>query len=322
MSQVPNDDQPARASFCLFQDPWWLNLTCSGHWEEASVTNSDGVIARLPYRTLRRYGATVLTQPRLTPYAGPWFRIPAAKASNQFSERRRLTTELLSQLPRFDLFSQNLWPEIPDWLPFYWAGYSQYTMYTSWLRDLTDEVALWNGFLDGTRWEIRKAQKHLEVIVSDDVDTMCDLHERSFAQQGLKPPRERKFLRAVLEGALRAGHGRIAIARDEKGTPHAGNFLVYDDRSAHYLIGGSDARYRSSGAASLLVWDSLQFSVANSKLFDFEGSMVEGISRFFRGFNPQIVPISRIYRTSRKGAIAVSIWNVVAALTGRSTLRL
>src|SRR3984885_94035 len=138
MSADQGASAAALTSFCLFQEPWWMNLTTEGNWDEASVTNSDGaVIGRLPYRTLRRYGATVLTQPRLTPYAGPWFRPSSAKSSNQFSERRRLTVDLLSQLPRFDLFSQTLWPEIPDWLPVYWAGYSQYTAYTNWYRDLT-----------------------------------------------------------------------------------------------------------------------------------------------------------------------------------------
>lgn len=286
------------------------------------ITNSEGVIARLPYRTVRRYGATVLTQPRLTPYAGPWFRIPTAKASNQFSERRKLTTELLAQLPRYDLFSQNLWPDIPDWLPFHWAGYSQNTLYTNWFRDLSSIEAIWEGLLDGTRWEIRKAQKHCEIVVSNDVDKICDLHEERFAQQGLRPPRDRNYLRAVLEGALLAGHGRLTFAQDEQRNVHAGAYLLFDDRSAHYLIGGSDARYRSSGAASLLIWDALQFSSANSRLFDFEGSMIEGISRFFRGFNPLLVPISHVYRTSRRGAIGAALWNLAAVVTGRTMLRL
>src|SRR5271170_136299 len=99
--------RPMQTSSCLFQEPWWLNLTAEGNWSEAVITNSEGVIGRLPYCRLRRYGATVLTQPRLTPYAGPWLRSSTAKSSNQFSERRRLTMELLSQLPKFDLFSQN-----------------------------------------------------------------------------------------------------------------------------------------------------------------------------------------------------------------------
>lgn len=322
MSTASLSIQPVRTSFCLFQDPWWLNLTTEGHWDEAVVTNSEGVIGRLPYRTLRRYGATVLTQPRLTPYAGPWFRSSSAKSSNRFSDRRKLTVELLSQLPKFDLFSQTMWPEIPDWLPFYWAGFSQRTSYTNWHRDLSDTDAIWRGLLDGTRWEIRKAQKRVEIVVSDDVEKLCEVHEQTFAHQGLLPPRERSFLRTVVEGALSAGHGRIVFARDERGNIHAVNFIVFDERSAHYLIGGSDARFRASGAASLLVWDAIQFAARNAKLFDFEGSMVEGISRFFRGFNPELVPVSHIHRTSRRGALGGALYNAAAALTGRRPLLL
>jgi hypothetical protein len=309
-------------SFCLFQDPWWLNLTAAGNWEEAIVTNSEGAIARLPYRTLRRYGATILTQPRLTPYAGPWFRPSSAKASNQFSERRRLTVELLSQLPRFDLFSQNLWPGIPDWLPFYWAGYSQHTDYTNWYRDLSSPELLWANFLKETRAEIRKAQQRVKVVVANDVERLCDLHELAFTQQRRQPPRERGFLRRVVEGALREGHARIAFALDDKNNAHAVALLIFDQRSAHYLIGGSDARHRTSGAASLLIWDAIQFAARTSALFDFEGSMVEGISRFFRGFNPECVPVSHVYRTSRRLAVAAALYNAGAALIGRATLRL
>jgi hypothetical protein len=311
----------APASYCLFQDPWWLNLTAAGNWDEVLVSNPEGVIARLPFRRLRRYGATVLTQPDLTPYAGPWFRPSSAKDSNRFSERRKLSAELIAQLPRCDLFAQNLWPELPDWLPFYWAGFSQYTSYTNWLRDLSSLAAVWEGFLAETRAEIRKAEKKVEVEVSQDIDALWELHERSFLQQGRRPPRTREFLRRVVEGALRQGCARISFARDQEGRRHAVALLVFDERSAHYLVGGSDARYRNSGAASLLVWDAIQFAAGRSALFDFEGSMVEGISRFFRGFNPQCVPISHIYRTSRRGAIAAALYNAGAALLGRTALR-
>jgi len=317
------DEIPAvRTSFCLFQDPWWLNLTTAGHWDEALVANNQGVIARLPYRKMSRFGATILTQPRFTPYAGPWFRASTAKAAKQVSERHKLTTELLSRLPRFDLFSQNLWPGSGDWLPFHWAGYSQRTGYTNWLRDLSSVDALWKGLLETTRWEIRKAETRLKVAVSDDIDRLCDLHERTFARQGLRAPRERAFLRRVVEGALRHGHARITLATDERGNAHAVNFLVFDDRSAHYLLGGTDPSYRGSGAASLLVWDAIQFAAQHSKLFDFEGSMVEGIARFFRGFGPELIPVNHVYRTGRRAALGAALRDAAAALVGRPPLRL
>lgn len=322
MSRDTSAVPPIPTSFCLFQEPWWLDLTTGGNWSEAVVTNSQVVIARLPYRKLRHFGATILTQPRLTPYGGPWYRPSSAKSANQFSERQKLTEELLSQLPRCDLFSQNCWPESVDWLPLHWVGFSQRTAYTNWHRDLSDTEKLWKSFLESTRREIRKAQTRVQVIVTDDIEKLCDLHELAFVRQGLRPPRERAFVRAVVEGAMRRGNARITLAEDERGIPHAAIFLVFDDRSAHYLLGGSDPKHRTSGAASLLMWDSIQFAARRSKLFDFEGSMVESIARYFRGFGPELVPIMHVYRTSRRATLGVALYNVAAALFARPPLRL
>ena len=312
----------AAPSYCLFQDPWWLDLTTAGDWNEVRIANGSEVLARLPYRKMRRHGARILTQPPLTPYLGPWYRSSTAKAGSQFSERRQLTAELVAQLPKAELFAQNQWPKIPDCLPFIWEGFSQYTAYTHGFEELTDLDALWRGFLEGTRREIRKAEKRVEILESNDVDALLDLHERSFAQHGLAAPRGRTYVRAVVEGALRSEKARLVLGRDEQGNLHAANLLVFDERSAHYLLGGSDARFRTSGAASLLMWDAIRFATGRSRIFDFEGSMQEPIARFFRGFNPQMLAVSRLVRASRPAAVALGLINVFATMVGRRRLQL
>jgi hypothetical protein len=314
------DFAPAH-SYCLFQDPWWLDLTAQGDWDEVRIVNGSDVIARLPYRKMRRYGARILTQPPLTPYLGPWYRESTAKAASQFSERRQLTAELVAGLPKADLFAQNQWPKIPDCLPFLWEGFSQRTGYTHWLEQLTDVEALWHGFLESARREIRKAEKRVEIVESGDIDVLLDLHQRAFAQRGLAAPRKRAYLRAVVEGALRAKKARLLIARDEQGNAHAANLMVFDERSAHYLLGGSDARHRTSGAASLLLWDAIKFAASHSRIFDFEGSMQEPIARFFRGFNPGMLAVSRLVRASRRVTAVLDLVNALATLTGRHRLQ-
>jgi hypothetical protein len=309
-------------SYCLFQDPWWLDLTTAGDWNEVRIANGGEVIARLPYRKIRRHGARILTQPPLTPYLGPWYRPSTAKAGSQFSERRQLTAELVAGLPKAELFAQNQWPKIPDCLPFLWEGFSQYTAYTHGFEELNDVDALWRGFLEATRREIRKAGKRVEILESNDVDALLDLHERSFAQHGLAAPRRRIYVRAVVEGALRSKKARLVLGRDEQGNIHAANLLVFDERSAHYLLGGSDARFRTSGAASLLMWDAIRFAAGRSRIFDFEGSMQEPIARFFRGFNPQMLAVSRLVRASRPAAVAMGLINVFATMVGRRRLQL
>ncbi len=314
--------QPQSTSYCLFQEPWWLDLTARGEWDEVRIENAGQVIARLPYRILRRHGVRVLTQPPLTPYLGPWYRPSTAKAGSQFSERRQLTAELLAKLPKAPLFSQNQWPGITDCLPFLWEGFSEQIGYTHWLENLPDTDGLWRGFLEPTRREIRKAEKRVELIESDDVDLLCHLHERAFTQRGISAPRRREVVRRVSEGALRAGHARLVFARDDQQNMHAAALVVFDMRSAHYLLGGSDARFRTSGAASLILWDAIRFASSRCAIFDFEGSMQESIARFFRGFNSRPLPVFHLTKASRPAEIAISLFNAFAGLTGRRRLRL
>jgi hypothetical protein len=315
-------DAPSSQSYCLFQEPWWLDLTTRGDWNEVRIANGNEVIARLPYRQIRRYGARILTQPPLTPYLGPWYRESTAKAASQFSERRRLTAELVAGLPKAELFLQNQWPKVPDCLPMLWEGFSQRISYTHWFEQFDDIDALWRRFLDTTRNDIRKAEKRVEAFESDNVDALLDLHEQAFTQRGLAPPRPRMYTRGVVEGALRAKKARLLLARDEHDNLHAANLVVFDERSAHYLLGGSDARFRASGAASLLLWDAIKFAAARSRVFDFEGSMREPIARFFRGFNPDMLAVSRLVRASRPAAIALNLIDIFAIALGRRRLQL
>jgi hypothetical protein len=318
-AEDPNGES---SSYGLFQDPWWLNLVTEGNWDEVSVSTKDEIVARLPFVKRRRFGLTILTHPPMTPYMGPWFRPSTAKAAHQFSERQALTDELLSKLPRHDIFSQNFWPDVPDWLAFYWSGFLQTTAYTNWIRDLSDTKQVWSGFLDAARRGIRKAEKQVKIVISDDLDRLCHIYSATFEQQGMAQTVPEPILRRVVGGCLKVGRGRLAFAEDDKGNIHAANFLVFDNRSAHYNVGASDKQFRTSGAASLLMWNSIQFAAQRSESFDFEGSMAENVSRFFRNFNPQMTPILHVTALSRRAALVSNLYNASAALTGRKRLAL
>jgi len=320
--QQPTQDTGLSGSYCLFQDPWWLNLATNGDWGEVKVENSGNIIARLPFQLKRRYGFKVLTQPHFTPYMGPWFRPTSGKETRQWSYQYSLTSELLSRLPRCDLFCQTLWPELANWLPFYWSGFGQTTGYTYWLTNIQDVQAVWKRLTTSARGEIRKAERTITIAPSNDVDRLCDIYERTFFQQGKPAPYNRKILLRIAEGAMRTGHGRITQAQDKEGNVHAAILIVFDHRMAHYLVGGSDNRFRSSGAVSLLIWDAIRFAGQHSLTFDFEGSMVTNIERFFRSFNPTLVPYNRVYKTGNVFGSLMHLRNAAAALIGKPPLRI
>jgi lipid II:glycine glycyltransferase (peptidoglycan interpeptide bridge formation enzyme) len=72
--------------------------------------------------------------------------------------------------------------------------------------------------------------------------------------------------------------------------------LVWDRHAAYFLAGGSDPELRTSGAAPLVVWHLIRFAAQRTNRFDFEGSVIEPVEHFFRGFGGKLVPVHRIMK--------------------------
>ena len=92
------------------------------------------------------------------------------------------------------------------------------------------------------------------------------------------------------------------IAEDSEGQRHAGIYIVWDENSVYYLMGGGDPLLRRSGATSLCMWEAILFAASLKKSFDFEGSMLEPVERFFRGFGADQIPYFSISRTPSKSS--------------------
>ena len=71
-------------------------------------------------------------------------------------------------------------------------------------------------------------------------------------------------------------------------------FIAWQESSAYYLAGGGDPELRASGAHSLILWEGIRFTAQYTDLFDFEGSMIPGVERFFREFGAIQTPFFTI----------------------------
>src|SRR5262249_38128200 len=136
----------------------------------------------------------------------------------------------------------------------------------------------------------------------------------TFSRQGLRPKYDLTLLRRLDAAARQFGSCRILHAQDAQGNIHAGIYIVWDESSAYYLLGGADPRFRTSGAHSLLMWEAIRFASTVSRSFDFEGSMVEPIERFFRSFGARQVPYFHVTRMSRRMRALTSACELVGAL--------
>jgi hypothetical protein len=277
----------------LFDSPWWLDAVAPGAWNAVEVRENGDAVARLPFARRSRLGRTVLTQPPLTPALGP----ALAPANGKYSRRLELEKErlgaLIEQLPPFDFFRQSFAPDVTNWLPFYWAGFSASVRYTYRLEDLTDLDAVWAGFADSVRGHVRKAERELEVRDDLPFEDFLALHEMTFSRQGAIAP-SAALVRRIEEACRERGARDLLFAVDAQGRPHAAVYVVRDERAAFYLMSGRNEELAARGAVPLLIWTAIQRAAATSRVFDFEGSMIEPIERFVRSFGGRQVPYFRV----------------------------
>ncbi len=281
----------------LFSKDWWLDAVCGDVWDAVLVEKDGQIVASLPYCLTRKYGMILLGMPPLTPTLGPWIHYPSGqKTVTRLSYEKDLMGRLISGLPVFSFFYQNFHPTITNWLPFYWNRFTQTTKYTYTINELNLPDAVFSGFRENIRGDIRKASKTVRVIQSDDVEAFYTINSRSFSRQGLTTPYSADLVRKIDRACVKRQCRKIFFAEDLKGLTHAAVYIVWGGGTAYYLMGGGDPELRHSGATSLLLWEALRFSASVAKVFDFEGSMMEPVERFFRAFGATPTP----YHSLRK----------------------
>lgn len=286
-------------SIPIFSQSWWLDATAGeANWDVAIVKKGEKISAAMPYFVKKRYGLVFLTSPKLTQTLGPWIRKGTANYSKELSQQKEIMTALIDQLPKFHYFSQNWHHSQANWLPFFWKGFEQTTRYTYVLSDLGDMDSLWAGLQSNIKREIKKADNRFKLHIRTDVDIddFINLNFLTYERQNKKPPYSRNFIHKLDNACTENNARKIFIAEDEEGKQHAGVYIIWNKHSSYYLMGGGDPELRNSGATSLCMWKAIEFSSKVSNQFDFEGSMLEPVERFFRAFGAKQTAYHSVYQ--------------------------
>ena len=289
------------SSISIFSQYWWLDIV-SNNWDVVLVEKGGEVVASFPYTIRDIFIFKVSLLPQHTPKLGIWIKYPKnQKYTTKLSYEKEIFTNLIEELPEVDYFAQAFDPSITNWLAFYWKGYKQTTRYTYIIDDLSDMEKIKSNFRSNIKTDIKKAQKRdIYIEKNDNIEEFYQVASKTFSRQDLKMKYSLESLEKLYKECKKREQGQIFLARDKEGNIHAGAFLVWDSNSAYYLKGGGDPEYRNSGATSLLMWEMIQFASTVTKKFDFEGSMIEPIERFFRAFGAKQTPYFSIYKTKNR----------------------
>lgn len=315
-TESSNPTETAAAS-CLFQQPYWLNTVAPGQWQSVEVRRDRDIVARWAFVSKKKWGLKVICHPPLTPILGPWLAPQSSKPVHALGVNKTRLNQLLEQLPRHDFLIQNLHPEIRQFLPFQWQGFETHPQCTYVMPDLKNLSTLWEGMHASTRQAIRKGERAVEVVEDLDVSVFIDANRRTFARQQKKLPYSASLLENIAELLEKRDQGRFLYAQDVRGRTHAALLMVWDQHSAYYLAGGSDPELRESNAFSFLMWKAIQLAASRTKSFDFEGSSLPSIERFFRYFGGHQQHYWHLKHYSRRFACLHHCRRAFGALAGR-----
>ena len=281
-------------SIPLFSQAWWLDAVCrEDNWEVELAEKGGQIFGALPYMIQPGRSGAGVTQPPLTQHLGVWMRYPESqKYATRLSFEKEIMNELIDRIEaRHPVsFSQRFSPTITNWLPFYWRGFQQTTRYTYVINDLTQLDKVRAELDPEVRGRIKKGLKSLAVRSDLDVEGFYAINTKTFARQSLTPPYSLPLVKRIHAACAQRGCSRILSAVDPEERLHAAAFLVWDRHRTYYLMGGIDPALRSTEAKPLLLWNAIEHAATVSQGFDFEGSMIENIERFFRSFGAVQTP--------------------------------
>ena len=106
---------------------------------------------------------------------------------------------------------------------------------------------------------------------------------------------ERNLWKNLVRDLIDKDLGMIFVTLFEK-LPVGGLFLAYDKRCAYNLLSYFDKASNIRGIPSSLIWHSIKYaSERNLEVYDFEGSVLPDIERFFQCFGGNHTPYFQVY---------------------------
>lgn len=280
---------------CIFEQPWWMEAVAPNQWSAIEIKSEGQVIARWPYYKTKRFGFSILENPMCTQTLGPWIDVATPKYVNYLSKKKKLLEELINQLPNrnVDITMDSSNEYI---LPFRWKGFRYEPTFSYRFNDLSNLDEIYSNINSSTRNHIKKAEKILSVRDDMPIDVLIEMQSLTFKRQNRKSPIPEDFIKRLDEACIRHNARKLLVAVDEHGNVHAARYFVYDENVCYSIMSGVNPDFLQSGASSFLRWEGIKFAATVSKMFDFEGSNIEGIEQNVRSFGSGFVVNYRIYK--------------------------
>ncbi len=273
---------PQGSPYTLYQT---LSILLPG-WKAIVVEQDGEWEAVFPFPRKKKYGISYCFQLPWTQHSGILLAPYELKNAQYLEKVKKIINGILDIATKKCLaFDLALSPEFDYVLPFLWKGFEITPKFTYQLN-LTQEQEIEDNFSSSTRKKIRKAEKCDYVIRPlQNVSELIRIYRKEVGDR-LSHLKHENYVQ--LENLIRflLKNDQAAAFEAWSGNEFAGGLVLYlDKRTAYFPLGITMESHRSSGLMSLLLKESMiHVKERGCEVFDFEGSSIEDIERFFRGF--------------------------------------
>ncbi|MES2568224.1 MAG: hypothetical protein V4565_15225 [Bacteroidota bacterium] len=289
----------------VFGSRKWLSIYGKDLTLVGIYKDEHQLIGGFYYLNTKKMGCTFLKLPPYTPHCGLFFTTDGKNNSsiNNFSKEvmQEVCTYFMNKKSALTILA---FPSaVIDFQPFIWNKFKvipNYTYRIDLLRTLED---IKSHFDSKNRNAINKAIKE-EVIVKENVLGKEELFQ--FFISSLNTT-DANIYEAELKNIFMTfsdDSNSFSVSAFKNNELLGNVFCVFDKNTCYYLLGGIEKKSGIQGVNNLLI----QASIIKAKelgcnTFDFEGSMLKGVEKFFRSFGPELVP----YFTVNKASLPLEI---------------
>lgn len=299
--------------FCKHAEPaigiWGSKAWLCAYGEQLTLIgiykDENQLIGGFYFMRTKKYGLTFLKLPPYTPHCSLFFVSESKNKSSVNSFSKEVITEVCNYISaQKSALTVLAFPSnIIDLQPFIWDKYKvipNYTYRIS-LEQLLEDIR--SNFDPKNRNAINKAIKE-EVII--EFNRLNGLELFSFFEKSLNTT-DANIYKTELKNIFTkfAGPTNSFSVEARKNNNLLGVvFCVYDKNTCYYLLGGVNKSSGIQGVNNLLIQKGIeQAKHLGCTIFDFEGSMLKGVEKFFRSFGPELVP----YYTVNKGKLPIEL---------------
>jgi hypothetical protein len=294
----------------VFLSNKWLGIYDAGLEAYGIYNRAEQIIGGFVLYRQKRSGITYYRNPMYMSTINLFFDNKSQNKAKILSENKKVMKAIADFIGNLSYGVLSIYfPETHiDMQPYYWQGYKVVPNYTYHI-DLSKSVDdIEKNYSTERRNDLKKAIKDgVEVRRVENFTEVKQMVSNTFNRK--EKDLDVAFIDNILD-KFADNENSFAFVSYQNNKPIAASYCIYDKEKVYYLLGGYDSKNKHQGAGALAVDAAIKYSKElGISIFDFEGSMLPEVEKYFRGFGGDLIPYYSINKAKLPLEMALKFIN-------------